>query len=107
MIELTKKAAEKIKEIATEEELKPILRVKILGGGCGGMLQDLSFDENDALEFDEVFHSHNVEIRIDPLSFQYLDGSEIDYVDGLYGAGFQFNNSKFSSKCGCGKSFSV
>jgi len=56
---------------------------------------------------DEEFEAQGVKMFIDPLSFQYLDGTEIDFVDGLYGSGFKFQNPNVSSTCGCGQSFSV
>ena len=63
-------------------------------------------DEKNPLPMDEVFESHGITIVSDPLSFQYLDGMEITYVDGLYESGFKFNNPNVTSKCGCGSSVS-
>lgn len=108
MITLTEEAANKILEIAQEEELAgQNLRVKVVGGGCAGFSYDLFFDENDALPLDEVFEDKGITIVIDPLSFQYLDGSEITFVDSFMGAGFKFNNPNVTSTCGCQSSFSV
>jgi len=108
MIELAESAAEKIKEIAEEEGLEgQHLRVKVIGGGCAGFNYDLFFEDGDPLPMDEVFKSHGVTIVVDPLSFQYLDGSEITYQDTIYGAGFKFNNPNVTSTCGCGSSFAI
>lgn len=106
MISLTETAALKALEIAEEESLEgQPLRVKISGGGCSGFIFDLAFSEK-TLPMDEEFESYGVKIIVDPLSYQYLDGTIIDYVDGLYGAGFKFNNPNITSTCGCGSSVS-
>ena len=106
MIILTEAAANKVLEIAIDEDLggKP-LRARIIGGGCAGFTYDLFFAD-EMLPMDEEFESHGVKIVVDPLSFQYLNGVEIDYVDNLYGAGFKFINPNVSSSCGCGSSVS-
>ncbi len=108
MITVTEEAANKILEIAKAEELEgKNLRVKVIGGGCAGFSYDLFFDDNEALSMDEIFEDKGITIVIDPLSFQYLDGSEITYVDSFMGAGFKFNNPNVTSTCGCNQSFSV
>lgn len=105
MITLTQDAAQKIFEIAKEEGVdKKSLRVKVIGGGCSGFSYDLFFEENDPLPMDETFVSHGVTIVVDPLSFQYLDGSEIIYVETYMGAGFKFINPNITSSCACGSS---
>ena len=108
MISITETAVSKIIEIAAEEGLEgQNLRVKVIGGGCAGFQYDLFFDDKDPLPLDEVFKDKGVTIVIDPLSFQYLNGSEITFMDGLYGSGFKFINPNITSSCGCGSSFSV
>ena len=105
MIQITDKAASKILEIADEEGLEgKALRVKVVGGGCAGFVYDLFFSEDGPLTLDEVFEDKGVTIIVDPLSFQYMDGVEIDYVEREFGAGFKFNNPNVSSVCGCGSS---
>jgi iron-sulfur cluster insertion protein len=105
MIEVTQLAADKIREIAEAEDLVgQNLRVKVIGGGCAGFSYDLFFEEGVPLPMDEVFESHGVIIVVDPISFQYLDGSEITYQDTIYGAGFKFNNPNITSTCGCNMS---
>jgi iron-sulfur cluster insertion protein len=107
MIELTPKAAEKVKEIRDSEGLGTQgLRVRVLGGGCSGFSYDLYF-EDETTEMDQSFESHGIPIYVDMMSFQYLEGVEIDYVEGLHGAGFKFLNPQAKSSCGCGSSFSA
>lgn len=107
MITLTDKAAEKVKEIADAENLKGQgLRLRVIGGGCSGFSYDLYFEEN-ATEMDETIECNGVQLFVDPLSAQYLDGTEIDYVETLSGSGFKFNNPNIKGTCGCGSSFSV
>lgn len=107
MIELTPKAAEKVKEIRDSEGLGTQgLRVRVLGGGCSGFSYDLYF-EDETTDLDQSFESHGIPIYVDMMSFQYLEGVEIDYVEGLHGAGFKFLNPQAKSTCGCGSSFSA
>ncbi len=107
MIELTEKAAEKVREIATSEGLAGQgLRVQVKGGGCSGFQYDLYFDEKPG-DMDQILESHGVQLYVDPLSLQYLENTEIDYVEGLHGAGFKFGNPNVKGTCGCGSSFSV
>lgn len=104
---LTEKAAEKVREIAKAEGLEGQgLRVQVKGGGCSGFQYDLYFDEKPG-DMDEVIETHGVNIFVDPLSVQYLEGVQIDYVEGLHGAGFKFENPNVKGTCGCGSSFSV
>jgi iron-sulfur cluster insertion protein len=106
-IKLTDVAAAKVREIAKEEGLDGQgLRVQVKGGGCSGFQYDLFFDEK-ATDMDQIIESQGIQLFIDPLSLQYLDGTEIDYVEGLSGAGFKFVNPNVKGTCGCGSSFSV
>lgn len=107
MISITQLAAEKVKEIATTEGLMGQgLRLRVIGGGCAGFQYDLYFEEAPT-DLDERFQSNGIDLFVDPLSFQYLDGTEIDFVDGPHGSGFKFGNPNVSSTCGCGSSFNV
>jgi iron-sulfur cluster insertion protein len=107
MISLTEKAAVKVKEIAEAEGLNGQgLRLQVKGGGCSGFQYDLYFDEKPT-DMDEIIESNGVQLFVDPLSVQYLENTEIDYVEGLQGAGFKFNNPNVKGSCGCGSSFSV
>ena len=106
-ISVTPKAAEKVMEIATSEDLLGQgLRLRVIGGGCAGFSYDLYFEDKPT-DMDERFESNGVLLFIDPLSYQYLDGTEIDYVDGVHGAGFKFGNPNVTGSCGCGSSFNV
>ncbi len=103
----TENAANKVKALIEEEgndELK--LRVFVTGGGCSGLQYGFTFDEavNDD---DTVMQKNGVSLLIDPMSYQYLVGAEIDYTEGLEGAQFVIKNPQASSTCGCGSSFSV
>lgn len=103
----TDSAADKVKALIEEEgnaDLK--LRVFVSGGGCSGLQYGFTFDE-DQNEDDTVMEKHGVRLLIDPMSFQYLVGAEIDYSEGLEGAQFVIKNPNASSTCGCGSSFSV
>lgn len=104
---LTEIAAEKVREIRSSENIEPhyALRVKVMGGGCSGFQYDLYFDEK--AEGDYEFESSGVTLVSDQMSFMYLMGTAIDYVEGLQGAGFKFNNPNSTGSCGCGSSFSV
>ncbi len=107
MITITDKAAQKVKEIALAEQLDGQgLRLRVIGGGCSGFSYDLYFEEKPG-DMDETFESNGVNLFVDPLSVQYLDGTEIDYVETLSGSGFKFNNPNVQGTCGCGSSFSV
>ena len=105
---LTAKAAEKVKEIRVEENIEDTyaLRLKVQGGGCSGFSYDLYFDLPQE-DVDQTLESHGVKLLCDQMSLMYLMGTEIDYVEGLHGAGFKFNNPNVKSTCGCGSSFSV
>ena len=107
MITITEKAATKVREIASSEALEGQgLRLRVIGGGCAGFTYDLYFEDNVG-EMDETYESNGVKLYVDPLSHQYLTETEIDYVEGLHGAGFKFNNPQVKGTCGCGSSFSV
>lgn len=103
----TESAANKVKELIEEEgnpELK--LRVFVSGGGCSGFQYGFTFD--DAInEEDTQLQKNGVTLLIDPMSYQYLVGAEIDYTDGLEGSQFVIRNPNAVTTCGCGSSFSV
>jgi iron-sulfur cluster insertion protein len=107
MITITEKAALKVKEIASAEALEGQgLRLCVKGGGCAGFSYDLYFEDKLG-EMDEQFESNGVKLYVDPMSLQYLETTEIDYVEGAHGAGFKFNNPNVKGTCGCGSSFSA
>jgi iron-sulfur cluster assembly accessory protein len=103
---VTTKAAEKVRGFMADEENKgKALRVYVEGGGCAGFQYGLAFD--DKRDTDEVIGQEGFELVIDPMSQMYLDGATIDYIEGLYGAGFKIVNPNSSGSCGCGHSFSA
>ncbi|HZJ95389.1 MAG TPA: iron-sulfur cluster insertion protein ErpA [Thiopseudomonas sp.] len=100
-------AARKVKALVEEEgnpRLK--LRVFITGGGCSGFEYGFTFDEEVA-EDDTVVNRDGVTLVVDPMSFQYLVGAEVDYIEGLEGSRFIINNPNATTTCGCGSSFSI
>jgi iron-sulfur cluster insertion protein len=106
-ITITERAAAKVREIAEAESLQGQgLRLRVIGGGCSGFTYDLYFEDKPT-ELDERFASNGVELYVDPLSFQYLQNTEIDYVEEAHASGFKFNNPNVKGTCGCGSSFSV
>lgn len=103
----TDSAARKVKTLIEEEgndNLK--LRVYITGGGCAGFSYGFKFDE-EAKEDDTQVENQGVTLLVDPMSIQYLAGSEVDYTEGLQGAQFVVKNPNATSTCGCGSSFSI
>lgn len=106
-ITLSDRAAGKVKELVSEEENSDLkLRVFITGGGCSGFQYGFSFDE-DAEEDDTRIERDGVTVLVDPLSFPYLAGSEVDYTEGLEGSRFIVNNPNATTTCGCGASFAI
>ena len=107
MVRITPVAAAKVNEIRDAEgiEATMALRLRVVGGGCAGFSYDLYFDE--PVEVDRQVEIQGVKVVVDEMSLMYLVGTEIDYVEGLQGAGFKFNNPNVKTTCGCGSSFSV
>jgi iron-sulfur cluster insertion protein len=103
----TDSAAKKVKDLI-EEEKNPslMLRVFVSGGGCSGFQYGFTFEEN-ANEDDTRVEKNGVTLLIDPLSFQYLAGSEIDFQEGVQGAQFVIKNPQAKTTCGCGSSFNT
>jgi len=103
----TDAAASKVGELIREEENPNLkLRVFISGGGCSGFQYGFTFDE-ETQEGDTSVENSGVTLLIDPMSFQYLIGAEIDYKDDISGAQFVIRNPNAETTCGCGSSFSV
>ena len=107
LVSLTPIAATKVNEIRDAEQIEAEmgLRLRVVGGGCAGFSYDLYFD--NPTEVDQQFAVAGVKVVVDEMSLMYLVGTEIDYVEGLSGAGFKFNNPNVKTTCGCGSSFSV
>lgn len=107
VLRLTDRAVAKVKSLVEEEENPSLkLRVYVTGGGCSGFQYGFSF-EDEAAEDDTLVQKEGVTALVDPLSYQYLAGSEVDYQEGLEGSRFVINNPNASTTCGCGASFSI
>ena len=107
-VNLTGKGAEKVREFLGSQGLDESsagLRVGVRGGGCSGFQYQLAFDEQR--EGDAIFEHGGLRLLVDNQSLPHVDGSTIDYVDSLQGAGFQVNNPNVVAACGCGSSFRV
>jgi iron-sulfur cluster assembly accessory protein len=106
MIELTDQAAEKINElVASKAAGGSGLRVKVIGGGCSGLTYKMDLDQ--ARDGDKVFEHQGAKLIVDRKSFLYLNGTILDYADGLMSSGFNLQNPNVKRTCGCGSSFVV
>jgi iron-sulfur cluster assembly protein len=108
MITLTDKGVEKVREFLASQEAAAAtagLRVGVRGGGCSGFQYALAFDEQR--DGDSVFEYQGIRLLVDDPSLPYVNGSVIDFVDGLQGAGFKVENPNVIAACGCGSSFRV
>ena len=107
MIGLSETAAVKVRELISKRPGETQgLRVGVRGGGCSGFTYFLEFAEAPN-QGDRELDSHGVKLFVDPKSYLYLMGTEVDFVDSLSGAGFKFTNPNARRTCGCGESFSV
>jgi iron-sulfur cluster assembly protein len=107
-LKITEKAAKEILKIKQENNIPESysLRVGVKGGGCSGFSYVLGFDGEQRPD-DHVLQLSGVTVCVDPRSLLFLEGTELDFQDGLMGRGFVFNNPKAAKTCGCGNSFSV
>ena len=104
MITLTDSAVAQIRELQAEKATEgQVLRILVEAGGCSGFEYGMSFDEKK--DGDREFENNGVVFLVDETSMEYLDGSEVDFDDGLTGKGFEVRNPNASSTCGCGRSF--
>lgn len=104
---LTEKAAEEVKRIMEQQNLEAtnVLRVGVAGGGCSGFSYQLGFDDKFDAEADSKFDCHGVSVVVDKKSALYLDGTTVDFYDGIERRGFTFDNPNAVKSCGCGSSF--
>jgi iron-sulfur cluster assembly protein len=104
---LTEKAADEVKRILTDQKADAgtLLRVGVTGGGCSGFSYALNFDKNFDEKTDSKYEYHGVPVVVDKKSALYLDGTTIDFYDGLEARGFKFDNPNAVKSCGCGSSF--
>src|SRR5260221_8408668 len=106
-VQLTPKAIAMVAKMRENEKLDAMhgLRIGVTGGGCSGFQYSLNFDTEK--EGDRVAEFDGVRIYVDEISLPYIAGTTLDYVEGLHGAGFRFDNPRASRTCGCGSSFSA
>jgi iron-sulfur cluster assembly accessory protein len=106
-VKLTPKAIEMVRKMQTKEGLGAGhgMRIGVVGGGCSGFQYSLNFDTQK--EGDRVTDFGGVIVLVDEISLPYIAGTTLDYVEGLHGAGFRFDNPRASRTCGCGSSFSA
>ena len=107
MVQLTETAIGKVAEILNTQEPKPAgLRISVVGGGCSGFSYSMAFENSPGM-LDKTYKYGDLQVFVDQASLLYLDGVEVDYVEGMEGSGFKFNNPNVKSTCGCGSSFSA
>jgi iron-sulfur cluster assembly accessory protein len=105
-VTMTERAAQRIAEIVASESKPTMLRVSVEGGGCSGF--QYRFDlVGEAAQDDVVIERKEAKVLIDPVSLEYMAGSEIDFVDDLIGASFKIQNPNATASCGCGTSFAL
>ena len=105
-VNVTDRAARRIGEILRQEPAGTMLRVSVEGGGCSGF--QYKFDTERQRAYDDiVIEQSGATVLIDPVSLNYMAGSEIDFVDDLIGSSFKVNNPKATASCGCGTSFAI
>ncbi len=104
---LTEKAASEVKRIIADQKIGPemVLRAGVTGGGCSGFSYALGFDKSFDEKVDSKYEYHGVPVVVDKKSALYLDGTTIDFYEGLEARGFKFDNPNAVKSCGCGSSF--
>lgn len=107
MIKISEAAKAEAEKLMAEDKVeKAFIRVGVKGGGCSGLMYELSFD-NKLKDDDKVFEDNGLQVVVDKKSFLYLVGTELDFSGGLNGKGFVFKNPNADRTCGCGESFSI
>ena len=107
MISLTDAAITKVRGMAEQYEMADQgVRLMVVGGGCSGLSYDMDF-ESAQRDGDLVFDCNGLSLYVDPMSFSYLDGTKVDYVETFTFSGFHFENPNAQKSCGCGSSFTV
>ena len=106
-LEITTSAVSRLSDLIASKDNKDLrLRVYVQGGGCSGFQYGFQFEEEKAAD-DFEFESAGVVVLVDPLSYQYLTGASIDFIDDLQGSRFVVNNPNATTTCGCGSSFGI
>jgi len=107
MITVTETAANRIRNMAINNDAPDSgVRIMVVGGGCSGLTYDMDF-ETKSQEGDQVFENSGVKVFVDSMSYAYLEGTEIDFVESFSFSGFHFNNPNAQKSCGCGSSFTI
>jgi iron-sulfur cluster assembly protein len=108
-VTITEKAAKEIQRVLSEQKMPEttVLRVGVSGGGCSGFQYNLGFDEKTDAAKDHVSNQHGLAVAVDKKSYLFLDGTTVDFYDGLEKRGFTFDNPNAVKSCGCGQSFSA
>ena len=107
MITLTDKAADKVRSLQQQDgKVGFALRLRVVGGGCSGYSYSMDFDQTPVAN-DVAFDDKGVKILVDPKSLPMVDNCQVDWADGMTGAGFTIQNPNSKGSCGCGHSFSV
>jgi iron-sulfur cluster assembly protein len=106
-VALTERAAKEVKKIIEDQKMEPatLLRVGVAGGGCSGFQYSLGFDQKFDEKIDSKYDCHGVSLVVDKKSALYLDGTTVDFYEGLEKRGFTFDNPNATKSCGCGSSF--
>ena len=106
-ITLTERAASEVKKVIADQKQQgeTMLRVRVVGGGCSGFSYDLRFDNTFDEKLDSKYNYHDVTVVVDKKSALYLDGTTVDFYDGIEKRGFTFDNPNAVKSCGCGSSF--
>ena len=104
MITLTPEAISKVKSILAERKEESGLRIAVVGGGCSGFQYQMTLGKEPKAD-DKIIDMDGLRVFVDTRSLLYLNGTTVDYVDGLSGSGFKFDNPNAKASCGCGESF--
>jgi iron-sulfur cluster assembly protein len=106
-VALTERAAKEVKKIIEDQKMEPatLLRVGVAGGGCSGFQYSLGFDQKFDEKVDSKYDCHGISLVVDKKSALYLDGTTVDFYEGLEKRGFTFDNPNATKSCGCGSSF--
>ncbi len=104
MVTLTPVAIAKVKAILSERQEEAGLRIAVVGGGCSGFQYQMTLDKEPQAD-DKIIDMEGLKVFIDARSILYLNGTQVDYVEGVDGSGFKFDNPNAKASCGCGESF--
>jgi iron-sulfur cluster assembly protein len=108
-VTITEKAAGEIKRVISEQNMpqETVLRIGVAGGGCSGFQYSLGFDNKADKSADHLSDQHGIQVAVDKKSYLFLDGTTVDFYEGLEKRGFTFENPNAVKSCGCGSSFSA